>query len=635
MPETVITFSNVQSNLALTRLEVALGWASQKNPSTGAFEVNSLSHGNLVIRLEAPIQADQTSPPVLTLYDYTTGVVSRDSLADLTFPNDRPLGSAYNEFLARIKDTRGEWKLKIRNLGAPATLDSATLSLAGQPLYDLHGRVVDANNNPVAGATVSLAGVAYNQPIAPRPGTTSDFRTDANGYFSFIGLPGLVADISASHPLYGGGLLSGRVELADRTPHFTTNNPAETELQSRFQAMNGVPLIGLGVSGFGTRGGSLPADRLVLRIPSLPPTGPPRIVADYLIDSLPGSPRGRIIGYAPLYVDFNAVNPPAGATWDFGSAGTFAGGDPPETNFALPRIYPVKLKSSAGAVLDEIEVVAMPAPGAAPTRPQDVVPSFRPEAGPYNGYYIFAPTFTGGGTRPHPDPDGNPTTNDDPVGHAVGSFTSFDGVDTVPHAELIMLQDMYCASFDIDLFPHLANYGTDFDTDRDAAGAPFDATDHRYSAHPSNRSMDKSIPGNARQIGYLEEDHNYVLAAGQWVVQLPTIGVDLGLVQSYTVEDSIYHSPVRTLPNPNAVAANQKVPGRYMMACHIGAAIVPPGVTGNSVIRPADQSISSQINSDSFGVAPNGMPGSYFNRLFIISPFSHLWVDRSNAGAAN
>ena len=103
---------------------------------------------------------------------------------------------------------KGDWTLRIAwDIVDKATFHSWSLSLGGVATYSVSGTLVDENQKPVSGATVTLTG---NNEIEGR-------TTDSEGHFTFDGLTEDDYAIFSSRPGYDGSRVTFEIERGDLT----------------------------------------------------------------------------------------------------------------------------------------------------------------------------------------------------------------------------------------------------------------------------------------------------------------------------------------------------------------------------------------------------------------------------------
>ncbi|MEZ5324664.1 MAG: PKD domain-containing protein [Verrucomicrobiales bacterium] len=530
-----------------------------------SFDLRAASSGvelpttNISISLEAP---DGKS---LVLHDGSA--IDPASLIGASYPNRLiPLGTAprYEEFVPSVSLTRGNWLLHVtNNAGTGIAVSNVRIILVGQPVVDIHGKVLDASGQPVRGADISLNGLPISQ---SSPSLTGD-----DGTFLLRGVPAMPVNLAAFHPAYTEG---SSIIASQLIPKFSGNvaaNAAEIRAAGRFadRPLPAVPPGELAVPGFGSSGS---AETFPFEIRMQPLQGPVAIVAslDY--------------GVAPLEVDFFAARANTGAAinWDFGD-GSRATGIGATHSFLNPGVYRVSLSHSGGTLSKDI--VVLPSPGHTPVKPSTVPDptggsAKYAAAGDYKAF-IFQPSFYGGGSLPAKFP-------------SPSLVAPQDYPNAAPAADLVMLQHAYAASADIDLAPFTAGPGSAYASDTFQSGPSYWASSLNNQPLPGNGLT--GIPAEGVGVpfndpGWTFEDHNYVLWGGKWFDDANLDGKlnpgedDIAGLTGYKYDsasdnDGNYESPRSTgLPGPSL--------NYYRMACSIGAPISPVGIIGASV-RSAD-----------------------------------------------
>ena len=405
------------------------------------------------------------------------------SLRNLVFPVSRAPKDDFAAFLATGPVTRGEWRLVVENAGTtPGRLVNFGLRLAGQPVFDVAGEVVQ----PASDDPAKLTPVVSQVFVDGLPFSASTL-TDAQGKFQFKRLPGMPLNFSATQ--VGFHALDPAVPGLGRkltVPQFDPAclSPAGKAALQKFRPLTVTPLPAAAVSGFGSDGSAANPYRLQLAF-----GGNFQVKGDAGLVALP------FIGPAPLPVDLvlATANPYDGTppvSWEYGDS------TPVETVGSLFRQHTYTNVSRTGYEA----VFRIPGVDAFVLR-RGIYPMPSPGNTPY-ALNFFTVSFTGGGTLP------------------AGALSQITGSNdpTAPAAlaTLLQVQHAFTAAFDLDLAPAAAP-GTRFDGDGfDPSGSV---------ANPANRA------GNFR-----DEDYNYAVAQGsgpgQWL-----LAADCG----YAVPDDVFN----------------------------------------------------------------------------------------------
>lgn len=363
------------TDLALTDLQINV-----KLDTTG------LNPATLTMKLVAPNLTE------LVLHNQEAMPLS--TLANITYPTNRSPFSSLSAFISSVGATKGTWSLVCSggSLGS-AKLIEFTLTLIGQPVYDVKGRVANGATG-VANAQVLLTGL----PIS------ASATTDANGDFTFARLPGIPVNftvnqagfqaVDPSHPGLGNTFT---------VPGFTATvgNTEETRLLGKFRSLPAVPVSPLGVAGFNYGTSASPYQMQIVST-----GGPARI-----------SPSPLVIGYSPLTVDFSAIGTVSGVVnWNFGDSTSGIGASVSKT-YSANGAYQVTF-SHGGAAPQSIWVIVQPSPGHSTAA---------------NNFFQTHPTA--GGSLP------------------TGTITPQTPGASPLKVDLVTLQHTYTASGDIDLAP--------------------------------------------------------------------------------------------------------------------------------------------------------------------------------------
>lgn len=502
------------TDLALTGLQINV-----------RLDTTGMNPGTLVMKLVAPNGTE------LLLHNLENLPLS--TLANITYPSNRSPASSLDTFIRSVDatTTKGTWSLVCSGTGLGSSkLNEFTLTLIGQPVYDVKGSVVSGNLGfPNVG--VLLSGL----PIS------ASATTDGDGKFTFARLPGIPLNFTINQPGY---------ESVDPTrpglgktftvPGFTATpgNAEEDRLVKKFKPLPAVPVSQLGVAGFSHGTTAAP---YVIRVASS--NGPVRV-----------SPGPLVVGYSgrdPLEVTFSAIGPVSEpVTWQFN-----------------------RMTDQAPIPQNADEIVVDTQTGAGRT----IAHSFT-EPGSYKVSYTHAgedqPAFVRVLVLPSPGYS-TTATNFFHVHPTSGGSLPSDRVTPQTPAlsplkvDLVTIQHTYAASFDLDLAPFTLPANRAYALDGfDPGGAG------SFTADPRNRS------GN-----FKDEDHNYALDSAIWIETRdlagnkiypdgkvwkdPVSGEDLAELASYAQDDQTFH-PHPKVPNNAGIKTTH-----YRMACNIGAAIQP------------------------------------------------------------
>lgn len=448
---------NVKTDLALHALQVELDFGS------------SLPHSNLIVTLRSPGPGGRE----VVLYHGTQAPIPANELRAVNFPRDRVPYEDLDPFIRHLPRTGAPngtglpWQLVIENRGSqPVTFPKWSLRLEGQPITEIHGRVL-SGTAPLQGATVTLDGLPFSRSAT----------TDSDGRFALPGMPLLPVNLSARIPGFAqeDPARAGLPELFTipfaRLPE-SDFTPLELSLRKRFNPLAGATPPLSGVAGFDAGSPAIPFDLPLQPIPLMAPA----IVA------------GPIEALAGSTVTFAALGFEGSARWDFGD-GTEAEGRPVAHAFARPGVYRVRVSgpTDGASPLATVTISMLPAPGNAPAMPGDLAgePTGLPAGAASARYagHVFQAFRTSGG-----------------VAYSLGPSEGFTlGETNTLGAALIglmSLQHAYAASMDLDLAPHVPDTGSQsFDSD----------------GFMPLRTEDAN-----RQFGFHDEDFDYALPANLW-----------------------------------------------------------------------------------------------------------------------
>jgi PKD repeat protein len=569
---------SVKTEMELRSLQVSLSFNAP------------LAHSALFIKLVSPA----ATPVELTLYDGRTAAatINPKLLEAVTFPLDRPTAGDFDQFLRDVPRTQTDsghfWKVVIQNAGPQSvTLANWTLRLEGQPVADVFG-VVKNGNAPLAGARVALDGAPFS---------LYSGLTDNQGRFFLSRVPLLPLNFSATLP----GYLPADPAVPGLSGDFTrpfvrqaglTFTALETSLIARFNPLPAAPVALAGVPGFSSGTTNSPFE-LNLRPEA---AGSPRIAA------------GPLTAFVGSTIEFVAVNAAASVSWDFedqNSANTAAA----THAFQSPGLYRVKLFSPSGSstLQDTVDVVVLPSPGHAPSKPSDLKgepTGLDPQtaAAAYTAY-MFQPFSTAGGVLPAHLVGTDPNNGEDRYLSDITPRSSFGPGETnvfgAAYVASMPLQMAYSATMDIDLAPHISPADTT---------KPFQSDGFTPLNEPG---FDVSV--NVNNQGFKQEDFNYALVASLWQNTRASDGsveysqdVQNGLIVwgnplvtpninystqtaeakdggsfAVALDDDLFHPHSGTTLLPD-LATFQTVT-HYRMTCSLSAAILTAPTTGASV----------------------------------------------------
>jgi hypothetical protein len=275
------------------------------------------------------------------------------------------------------------------------------------------------------------------------------------------------------------GLLAGFT-----TPDFSTTlcvSGEKSRLAAGFRPLPGFPVPPTAVDGFrGTLGTA--GDPVILRLKPSPDFGTSvRLVA---------SPA---VGPAPLPVIFTLVDPAnqiaanSSITWNFGD------GSPP---VSLPNLFATFHSYATVRATGYLAQVTYPGGSAS----IQIYPMASPGVSPYSAN-LFQVSFSSGGTVP---------------ANLTQLITGINNTNQAQFADLLMIQHVDCASFDIDRAPYTTVGNRAFNADGFTNGMPsLNAADFvgTFKGEDSNYQVDPGT-GNgqwdqAAQCGYFIDDDNY------------------------------------------------------------------------------------------------------------------------------
>ena len=505
---------------------------------------------------------------------------------------------AWKAFLGNVNSTKGSWRLVVDNeTGSSVELLNLRLMVAGQPLIDVVGRVLDQGGNPVEGVVISTSGMPFSfvlDDLGER-----DLRTDSEGRFQFDRIPAMPYNFTGWLP----GLTAlARLSDSRLTPEFNLpDNSNGVELAATFNSFPLTPPSELGLNGF--------AEARALDLQFEVSIGAAEVSV------------GPLFGQAPLLVQLNA--PVRGSSnWSkaqvdyFGQvqawetiSTTFEG----EHLLQKPGVYLIRFNGS-----EPFEVVVSQSPTetsgpsvVAPNLPSVVKDSYR------EGAFVFASRFAGGGSLPL-------SVEPQSLSHDASS----------PFAGFFMLQHTYTASADIDLAPYV-DFGADLGSDsmRDFPDLP---ASEFWELDPVNRE-----PGIEQgDPGWYDEDHNYYVLEEAWFFEpTPDFEYDSGIDQSLSTlaqldkKESIYHDFRRDDPdvqeqppitNSKALSYQDttdprnpitKAVASYRMACQVGGNVVAVGSLAGSVTRAPGPDASVRNLQQQRSLKAGGGAGSA-NRVY-------------------
>ena len=357
--------------------------------------------------LPSALRISLIAPDNTTVILHDHDKISPGRLLQVSFPSDRAPAQSLQAFILPGVSTKGAWTLKIESQGnSGGSLVSWSLRLQGQPVFNISGKVTDANGVGLP-AQVALDGLPISTILNANP----------DGSFLFARVPGIPINFTASlagfapaNPLVPG------LPSTFTVPRYSTNclNAAALLLASKFRPLPAMPVPAGGTDGFGASGSSNSPVSLQLQ-PRPDLAGTIQILA---------SPA---TGFAPLPVQFTLVDSGVSPTnlivWNFGD-GTTA------TNLASATFEHLFAISATNG----FQVTAAPI-GAGST---NITTTIYPMPSPGNSTFaanIFLPHFTSGGAVPT---DLNIPTS---------------STNAPQFADLVQVQAAYTASFDIDLAP--------------------------------------------------------------------------------------------------------------------------------------------------------------------------------------
>lgn len=346
----------------------------------------------------------QSPPPeniVVVLHD-RAGV---SALTNVTYPDIRTPVDSMDTFVTNGATTNGDWTLTIENYGSVVgILNWWSLELQGQPVFSIHGRVIDGDTTTGLAAQVMIEGI----------GVTAATTAATTGNFSFTDIPAVPINFTASYPGY--------------EPYDTSNPGIDTsftipdysecvdlsglglDYQDRFRPMPGLPIPPSSIAGFGNDWGSQ-ANPVIIKLKRIAGSG-----TEIEIQARP------TWGPAPLEVTFTLADPlstiPTSTliTWDFDDGSNDAAIDLYSIAHTFTdsrdEPYAVTAEVDEGGTYS-IDIYVLPSPG-------------------HSSYTfnIFQPWFCSGGSIP-----ANMLSQPTPI---------------TPY---MMVQHVDCASFDLDRAP--------------------------------------------------------------------------------------------------------------------------------------------------------------------------------------
>jgi hypothetical protein len=579
-----------------------------------------LPHSSLFIKLRSP----GTNPVELVLYDgqNLANAINSKLLESVTFPLDRPSSGDFDLFLRSVPQTLGQWKILVSNYGAQSvTLVSWTLRLEGQPVTDVVG-VVKNGATPLAGVTVGLDSVPFS---------LYSSSSGADGQFTLARVPLLPLNFTAARP----GYLPADAANPGLSSMFTRPfvgqqalfTPLETNLFNRFNPLAGAPVALAAVPGFSSGTTNSPFELQLL--PEA--TGAPRIIA------------GPLVAFVGSTVDFYAVNPASTLLWRFGD-GTNASAVVTNHAYQTPGYYHARLYSPSNRILPNAtaNVLILPAPGHAPSRPADLAgdPTALPTITSNAAYsaYLFQPFFTSAGVIPARKAGTDPTTGADryvtdiapQISFALGETNEF-GAAYVP---IMPIQHMYAASMDIDLAPYVSpeNSSRRFDSDGftnlDLAGlyGAINVNEQGFKDEDFNYSLVSSLWENTRIANCtndcLEYSQDAEVGLIVWgnILEPPrnyatqTYQARDGASFAFALDDPTFHPHVGTTTLPDLETHNLVT--HYRMACSLGATILTAPISSASV-KPAKARRSQPDNplDPELSAAPDAVSRNLYYQL--------------------
>ena len=538
----------ISADLVLEDIEVAFSIKGSSEPV--------LPSSNLTIQLESP------GGKRMTLHDGSR--VEPSLFVDASYPSAMtPLGTdpSWSEYVASIERTSGEWRLIIvNNSGSTIDVSNVRIQLVGQPLIDVYGRVQNSDGSGVPGVDISVSGLPYSL-ILPS-------ASNADGGFVFEGIPAMPLNISAFHPAYEGG---ASLDVEQLVPDYdqSIENSEELRLRNAFASrpLPAAPPGALGIGGFSVAGSSItnPFD-LSIRAKG----GEPRIFV-FPARATPGQP-----------IEFHAIGDfdSGSYVWDFGDARDIDSGRSVVHSYNVPGQHTVMLV--AGSTTLTTSVIVEQVPGVATIHAREIDPGLDSRMLDYDAYIVNA-AFAGGGALP---------------ADWETQVQNFEADAPATPVELVMVQQAYAASADIDLAPKVGADNS-FSTDGFTTGPINLWRSNRneqptpgpgLSGIPSEGAADET-PAPTNDPGWTYEDHNYVLGPGKWFDDRNLNGrLDPGEDDLAGVTGYLYNGPGDNDtqfegPRPTGLPNSQIE--HFKIACHIGSFVVAPGVNGASV-HPVD-----------------------------------------------
>ena len=549
-------------------------------------------NSDFVLKLKAPNGDHQ-----IVLHDGS--VVEPERFESINYPiSSTALDETidWTSFVRSIEDPRGTWILAVENrTQSPLRFRNVKLSIVGQPLMDVYGKVTDPDGKAINGADLSVLGLPSSYFFAdysgPRPAGPEEVKA---GEFVLKDLPAMPLNLSAFLPGYGNG---SQITAAMRVPEYPRegiDTVEETRLAARFMPLPVVPTRELGIDGF-DKSGSDSENRLVIEM----------VRED---DQIKGFVFPKF-GMAPLTVEFDSFPSGTEMLWRLGvdqdnkDGVDSVSGASASYEYRLPGVYEVEMVYQDNVLMTS-EVVVYPSPSSNPTVPNvwnlaTDVPGVELDLskgtpGPYTAF-VFRSWFHGGGSIPRDFSD------KEPVRIEITDESNFAFPAVSPSATLAMLQHTYAASFDIDLAPYVGSIPSSGPC-LDDAGNPlplylcdqFAGPESPYATDPRNRNPSPLAGTNEVEIaseeelsavddpnvrerltpvndpGWMDEDHDYVLWPRKWYVDDNESGdfdvgdTDIPPLLGYDRADERLDSPENKDPDLG-------VPFQYYrMACTIG-----------------------------------------------------------------
>jgi subtilisin-like proprotein convertase family protein len=449
------------------------------------------------------------TPDGQTVVLHDRQAVSPETLADVTFPSERAPFDSLDSLINNGNPNNGDWTLILENTGGTNNkFLSWTLELRGQPVFSLSGKLTDLSDNPLQGE-VYLSG---------QPGQA--IMTEADGSFIFNRLAATPVNLSGVASGFLPGELRASADFAIPTYPAVVGNPEAERLQSRFTPLPALPMPQGAVPGFEA---AFTGNELVWSLV-------PEPIADGEFELITSS----LSGPSPLRVDFKVI----------GDLGT---GQNIQWSFGDDSTDVVGASTSISHVFETVSAegfVATVTIDGDRTKSVKVYPTPSPGHSPY-ALNIFWAHFSAGGSLP----------------------AEFSGPVLAPSpsplaADLITVQHARSVSFDLDLYPFVAESGDSFFSD----GFP------SFASAPANRMS-----------GFKDEDFNYYTDNSSW---------SLASEAGYGVNEDNYDQ-YPTLGDLEKWRASESTPlyPRYQIICNVGPRILPSG--GSVAYFPGDLDAAS------------------------------------------